>query len=312
MDQKIECIVMAERKNLPLDVKLGRSRACLEIGFGNGEFLAFMAREDRETTWWGIEMSRACVLRARRRIEREGLSNVRLLSGDARFFLRECLAGESLDGIYMNFPCPWPKKRHSKRRVSSGSFPSEVARVLKKGAFFELFTDEEWYGREVRDGMIAHPDLEEALWQVNPLRPVRTKYERRWLEMGKSLYLSRVEKKKRSAGGDPHYLGRAEDVHVRVQRRGSAGSVLKELFGREGKDGPSLWIYKRSYSDEGKCILLETVTMDGDFEQKFYLLVVEEEEDCLVKIAPYSTPFLTPAVKGALMGLAGELERSAL
>ncbi len=312
MGKNFESIVIAERESLPLDMKLGRKKAYLEIGFGNGEFLAYMAREDRESSWWGIEMSRSCVLRARSRIEREGLSNARILSGDARFFLRKCLAGESLDGIYMNFPCPWPKKRHSKNRVSNGSFPSEVARVLKKGGFFELCTDEEWYGLEVREGMIAHPHLEETAWQVDPIRPIRTKYERRWLEMGKSIYLSRVEKETCAAGGDPHYPGRAEDVHVRVQRKGQSESVLKELFGREEKDGTSLWIYKRSYSDEGKCRILETVTMDGDFEQKFFLLIVEGEDDCLVKIAPYSTPFLTPAVKGAVMALAAELERSSV
>ncbi|NLB83126.1 MAG: tRNA (guanosine(46)-N7)-methyltransferase TrmB, partial [Synergistaceae bacterium] len=247
MGEKFKSIIIAERENLPLDVKLGRKKAYLEIGFGNGEFLAYMAREDRESSWWGIEMSRSCVLRAQRRIEREGLSNARILYGDARFFLRKCLAGESLDGIYMNFPCPWPKNRHSKNRVSSGSFPSEVARVLKKGGFFELFTDEEWYGLEVRGGMIAHPYLEESSWQVDPIRPIRTKYERRWLEMGKNIYRSKVEKNMCAAGEDPHYLGRAQDVHVRVQRRGKAGSVLKDLFGREGKDGSSLWIYKRSY-----------------------------------------------------------------
>ena len=310
MEEKFESIVMAERENLPLDMKRGRRKAYLEIGFGNGEFLAYMAREDRESTWWGIEMSRSCVLRARKRVQREALPNVRILTGDARFFLRECLAGESLDGIYMNFPCPWPKKRHSKRRVSSGNFSSEVARVLKEGGFFELFTDEEWYGHEVREGMIAHPDLVEAVWQVDPTRPIRTKYERRWLEMGKNIYLSKVEKKTCAVGEDPQYLGRAEDVHVRVQRKGQTAGVLKDLCGREEKDGASLWIYKKSYSDDGKCRILETVTMDGDFEQKFFLLVVEREDDCLVKIAPYSSPFLTPAVKGALMALAAELERS--
>ena len=309
MDTRREPVIMAERERLPLDVLRGRKKAFLEIGFGNGEFLVHLARADRDSTYWGIEMSKSCVVRARKRITAEDLPNAHLLCGDARFFLRECLASESLDGIYMNFPCPWPKKRHTKRRVSSGSFPSEVARVLKQGCFFELLTDEEWYGREVLGGMAAHPHLEEGEWRVNPPRSVTTKYERKWLEMGKTIFLSKIEKKNCRSGENPEYLGRAEDVHVRVMRKGPAENVLKSLFGREEKAGNGLWIYKKCYADGAGSTLLEVVTMDGDFEQKFFLQVADREEDLLVKVAPYSSPFLTPAVRGAITALAAELER---
>lgn len=47
---------------------------------------------------------------------------------------------------------------------------------------------------------------------------------------------------------------------------------------------------------------------DGAFEQKFFLQFVQREEDVLVKIAPYSSPFLTPAVKGAIEGTAEKLK----
>ena len=310
MEKAVQSIITAEMERLPLDVLRGRNNAFLEIGFGNGEFLVHLAREDTQSTYWGIEMSKSCVVRARKRIAAEALPNAHLLCGDARFFLRECCAAGSLDGIYMNFPCPWPKKRHSKRRVSSGSFPSEVARVLKDGGFFELLTDEEWYGREVLMGMTAHPHLEEGEWRVNPPRPFTTKYERKWLEMGKSIFLSKIEKKTCRSGENPEYLGRAEDVHVRVMRKGPAGNVLKNLFGREEKLGEGLWIYKKCYSDGTGSMLLEVVTMDGDFEQKFFLLVLDRQEDILVKVAPHSSPFLTPAVRGAITTLAAELERS--
>ena len=310
MDKSVQPIIMAEKEVLPLDVLRGRKKAFFEIGFGNGEFLVHLAGEDQDSSFWGIEMSRSCVVRARKRICTDGLANAYLLCGDVRFFLRECLPAESLDGIYMNFPCPWPKKRHSKRRVSAGEFSSEVARVLKRGGFFELLTDEEWYGREVLAGMASHPSLEEVQWTVNPPRSITTKYERKWLGMGKSIFLSKIEKRNCRSGENPEYLGRADNVHVRVMKKGPAENILRKIFNREGKVADGLWIYKKCYADGRGSALLEVVTMDGEFEQKFFLQVIDREEDLLVKVAPHSSPFLTSAVRGAISSLAAELERT--
>jgi hypothetical protein len=49
------------------------------------------------------------------------------------------------------------------------------------------------------------------------------------------------------------------------------------------------------------------VAADGSFEQKFFLQGVQREEDVLFKVSPYSAPFLTPSVKGAIEMLAEKL-----
>jgi tRNA (guanine-N7-)-methyltransferase len=306
-----EIIVMPEKKRLPLDIRPGREEEMpvfLEIGFGNGEFLTRLARDNPGNLFWGVEMSRSCVLRALKRVRAERLSNVFLMCGDARFILKKCIPKESLDGIYMNFPCPWPKKKHSKRRVSSGDFPSEIAKVLRRDAFFELVTDEEWYGREVRNVLNEHPALELNTWCANPPRTVTTKYERKWLQMGKNIFLSRHIKKEWLSGDGSCSSGRAEEMHVRVSGKGSLNSFVKELYDRGGENGDALWVYKRSYTSGNGVFLVEVVAGDGSFEQKFFLQIVEREDDILVKIAPYSSPFLTDSVKGALEGLASMIE----
>ncbi len=307
-----ENIVVPEKEQLPLDVRRGSglTRVFLEIGFGNGEFIVHLARQNPDAYFWGVEMSRSCVLRALKRIQGEGLNNVSLLCGDARFILKECIPKESLDGIYMNFPCPWPKKKHSKRRVSSGDFPSEISGVLRKGGFFELVTDEEWYGVEVRNVLSAHPSLQLGEWCINPPRLVTTKYERKWLEMGKKIFLSRFVKNNEEGYSERSiFLRRAEDVHIRVPGKGSLNVFVKGLYNQGGGNGESLWVYKRSYaSGDGGAHLVEVVAGDGSFEQKFFLQIVEREEDVLVKIAPYSSPFLTTSVRGALEGLGGLIE----
>lgn len=135
-----EIIIMPEKQQLPLNIlrARGETRVFLEIGFGNGEFLVHLARQNPDAVFWGVEMSRSCVLRALKRIRREELRNIFLLCGDARFILKECLPKESLDGIYMNFPCPWPKKKHTKRRVSSGDFPRRLRAFSRRGRSLNL------------------------------------------------------------------------------------------------------------------------------------------------------------------------------
>jgi tRNA (guanine-N7-)-methyltransferase len=302
-------IVLPEKEILPLEMDRGKKGAevFLEIGFGNGEFLENLAGENSDGVFWGVEMSRACLMRACRRIQKKGLRNAFLICGDARFILKECIPPRSLQGIFMNFPCPWPKKKHSKRRVSSGEFSAEIARVLRPGGFFELVTDEERYGMEVRDALASHPALSLSVWETNPPREVTTKYERKWLEMGKKIFLSRFLKRDGSCERKSGFFGRSEEVHVRVMGKHDLDSFLGSLYGTEGGVPEGRWVFKKHYVSEDGARLIEVVTTDGGFEQKFFLQAVQREEDVLIKVSPYSAPFLTPSVKDAIEKLAEKL-----
>lgn len=305
-----QIIVAPEKESLPLDMTMNRNgaRVFVEIGFGNGEFLAHLAGRNPDDVFWGVEMSRSCILRALKRIQKNVPENAFLVCCDARFFLKECVPSRSLNGVFMNFPCPWPKKKHSKRRVSSGDFSSVIANVLKPGGIFELATDEEWYGMEVRNALSAVTGLKLESWAVNPERKVTTKYERKWIGMGKKIYLSRFVKTDADAETNTASPGRTEQMHVRVSGKGSLDRFLKEIYDRGEGDRETLWVCKKNYASPDGVHLLEIVATDGAFEQKFFLQFVQREEDVLVKIAPYSSPFLTPAVKGAIEGTAEKLK----
>ena len=116
-------------------------RTELEIGFGNGEYTVKHARRAPDVLLWGIELSPACVLRCARRAA--GLNNLRLIRTDARRMMKELFRDEALDRVYMNFPCPWPKRRHAHRRVTARDFTDSLAAVLRLGGVFELLTDDE-------------------------------------------------------------------------------------------------------------------------------------------------------------------------
>lgn len=105
----------------------------LEIGFGDGRFTAELARSRPDWLVLGAEVSAASVLRALRRMRREGLANVRLYHGQGPFALRNLVLPGTLDQVIVNFPDPWPKKRHQERRLLREAFFRRLSTRLKPG-----------------------------------------------------------------------------------------------------------------------------------------------------------------------------------
>jgi len=304
-------ILQPERMPLPVDLEKGGfsfHRLLLEIGFGNGEFPVHLAKNNPEDMVVGIEVSLSCVLKAAARIEMNQLDNVLLVHGDARFLLREGFAGNSVDIVYMNFPCPWPKKRHIKRRVTNPSFIDTIASVLKVGGYFEVMTDEEWYAEEIAGSMSMHKSLDLLEMAVNPSRTVNTKYERKWLEMGKNIYMIRIGKcsdfsaarslKEENSG-----------MHVKEDSGKIVLADLKRLNGKTRGDEDHRWVFRDSYTDGDHTFLIEVITSDSGFEQKFYLRIINMPEGYIIKIDETSMPFRTRALKDSMQDLQSRLKR---
>ncbi len=274
----------------------------VEIGFGNGEFLVHLAREHPERLVVGIEMSLTSVLKAARRAQREALLNVRVLHGDARFLARESFADEAVERIYMNFPCPWPKQRHARRRVTASGFASGLAAVLALGGEFHLSTDEGWYAEEVRHILSLHPALEVLSFAVNPPHPVTTKYERKWLASGKDIFT--VVFQKTSFWTERRLVKGALDMHVEVPFEGHLKAQLPRLVGREGKGEGTQWFFFDWFLGEENVALVPVLANDEGFEQRFLLRIVPRASTLLVKVDPVGSPYRTPAVAAALRSAA--------
>ncbi len=118
-----------------------RAPVILEIGFGNGEALAAAAAAHPENNYLGIEVHRPGAGSLLRRVEEEGLTNVRVMLGDANEILARRVPDASLAAVRLFFPDPWPKKRHHKRRLVQPDFAALVARKLDPGGYFHLATD---------------------------------------------------------------------------------------------------------------------------------------------------------------------------
>jgi len=120
----------------------------LEIGCGAGETLAALARQHPDNDYLGIEVYRPGVGRLLKRLAAEGLTNVRLICQDAAVVL-ERLGEASLEGVYIFFPDPWPKKRHHKRRLIQPEFARILRQRLKSHGRVFIATDWEDYAEHI-------------------------------------------------------------------------------------------------------------------------------------------------------------------
>ena len=112
----------------------------LEIGSGKGQFLVNMAKNHPDTFFIGMERNVTCAGFTAKKLVESEINNAKLVFADAGQVL-PLINEESVNGIFLNFSDPWPKKRHAKRRLTSDSFLNQYMRILKKGAKLIFKTD---------------------------------------------------------------------------------------------------------------------------------------------------------------------------
>jgi tRNA (guanine-N7-)-methyltransferase len=169
-----------------------RAPLIVEIGFGNGEALAAMAAAHPENNYLGIEVHRPGIGSLLLRIESGALTNVRLLEGDAKEILAQRIPAESIQGVHLFFPDPWPKKRHHKRRLVQTDFIELIRRALTAGGYFHLATDWQEYAEHMLALLGQTPGFENAAgagrYAPRPEYRPLTKFERRGQRLGHGVW----------------------------------------------------------------------------------------------------------------------------
>jgi tRNA (guanine-N7-)-methyltransferase len=173
------------------DASLGPRPRVLEIGFGRGEVLMALAAARPEASFLAVEVSRVRAIKGARRFERAALGNVRVVHASAELLLERVLPERSFAECWINFPDPWPKRRHHKRRLVRPAVVRALARVLEPGARLHLATDHGGYAAWIAEVMAdaagfanAHAP---APWsRERPARPA-TAYEQEFLAEGRAI-----------------------------------------------------------------------------------------------------------------------------
>lgn len=161
----------------------------VEIGSGAGESLVAMARNRPEFNVLALEVFTPALASTMIKIEQAGVTNVRLMEADAVDVLRWLIVPGGLAELWMNFPDPWPKVRHHKRRLVDAEFATLVAQRMRPGGSWLLATDWADYAESMLETLQAHPSWVNDYPQWAPRtqdRPV-TRFEQRGLEAGRTV-----------------------------------------------------------------------------------------------------------------------------
>jgi len=154
----------------------------VEIGSGMGETTIEIARAQPATDFIAIEVHGPGVGSLLKQIEAGGITNLRVIRHDAVEVLERMVGNDTLAGIHLFFPDPWPKKRHHKRRLVQPDFASLAARKLAAGGYLHAATDWPDYAEQIERVLSAEPLLEPVVSGSRNRPP--TKFERRGLGLG--------------------------------------------------------------------------------------------------------------------------------
>lgn len=185
----------------------------LEIGFGAGEHLAEQARAHPDIGFIGCEPYVNGVASLLSHIEKNALSNIRVLADDARLILGH-LPDAGIGRAFLLFPDPWPKKRHAKRRFLCSDTLDGLARVLKPGAQLRLATDSPDYVRAALEIIARRSDFEWRArgpgdWRQRPDDWPATRYEAKALAAGRKCYYLTFRRSPDKPGSDRASRGQA-------------------------------------------------------------------------------------------------------
>ncbi|HET7775302.1 MAG TPA: tRNA (guanosine(46)-N7)-methyltransferase TrmB [Azospira sp.] len=186
-----------EHRPAPLDFAAAFGRQAptvFEIGFGMGETSAKIAAVRPDTNFIEVEVHTPGVGSLCKLVAEGGIGNIRIIQHDAVEVLRDMIPENSLAGVHIYFPDPWPKKRHHKRRLVQPPLIALLASRLAPGGYLHCATDWEEYALQMLEVLSAEPLLENTVdnshggFAPRPdYRPL-TKFEQRGLRLGHGVW----------------------------------------------------------------------------------------------------------------------------
>jgi len=174
-----------------------KSEIIIEIGPGRGDFLFFLAKSHPDKIIVAIEIKQKRVDKLIDRIQVQKLDNIIVIDSDARLALKNEFSLNSIEAIHINFPDPWPKRKHSKNRVIHTDFIETCISKLKSRGLLYFNTDVAWYANKVAKLMTQFPQLKSCFTPTiknNSAESFETLFYEKWKRMGRSFYYQKYKK----------------------------------------------------------------------------------------------------------------------
>ncbi len=169
----------------------------VEIGFGNGDFLFEKTISTPDADFIGIELYITGAAKLLKKFDHHKKTtnntfrkNIRIFINDSRRVLEANIPDESIAGVYILFPDPWPKKRHNKRRLVKPEFSRLIYSKLENGGFVVTATDHLDYAEGIAEAFST--GFQPSKTDMSDIRT--TKYAGRAIAEGRELHISSFRK----------------------------------------------------------------------------------------------------------------------
>lgn len=168
----------------------------LDVGCARGRFLLKMARSEPDWNYLGVEIRHQLVDEANRLAAEAGLGNLRYEFCNAMLWigrLLEKIPEGILRMVTIQFPDPWFKKKHAKRRMVTPELAEVLEMRLSPGGRLFVQTDIDFLAEQMFGIFRARPLFREILQDTNPF-PVKTEREIAVEKKGSPIYRAMWEK----------------------------------------------------------------------------------------------------------------------
>ena len=175
----------------------------LDIGCGSGDFLMNLAKNNKNWNYIGLEIREKLVAKSKSKLKDESIDNLFFAYGNAEYLIEDCIGKFPVDvvsSVSFNFPDPWFKKKHHKRRVVQPLLINKISQLMANGGYISIKSDvEELF--EYMDLIITNSKIFNTyIYQdseiIHSYNPINLKTNREMYVMRKKLkVLDRIYKK---------------------------------------------------------------------------------------------------------------------
>jgi len=269
----------------------------VEIGFGSGDFLLKMARENPEEIFFGIEKSWIPVNKLLKKCNKENLNNIFCTKLDAYWAFQLLFRDKSVKKIIMNYPDPWFKKSHAEKRLTKREnlyiyakklIPDGEVRIRTDDYPFLDFTLKEKDFLKCFVASVYNPTIDEPL----------TKYEKRWLSMGKRIWDIVLKKEK-----EPEFMEikQIREVEELFPIKINSNKLNIDLIShKEFKIEESLYLKCFSVWKRDNDFAIDVLLSENSFLQAFVVTVKKKNDYFIMDVSQFSEILKTEGVQKAL------------
>lgn len=172
----------------------GHHPLCIEFCSGNGEWIEQKARKSPECRWIAVEQRLDRAHKIWFKKERGGLRNLLIACAEASLFCHMHLSDQSVSQCFVNFPDPWPKKKHAKHRLLNLHFMQQIESILKPQGHLFVASDDANTTERLQEILIMMKGFEHYTECFLPNQSFQhyggSYFESLWRSKGKNIYLT--------------------------------------------------------------------------------------------------------------------------